>query len=209
MAHWLDKFRRELNRHVERLASINAYEAEVEWAVQKHQAAKRLLEPERLRDAPPREVYAALRQVCLNVEALPFRITRIADANDAEALCAGLCRLIETKGTAQDKMRAAAMPQLGEATLTELLCLYAPHRFVMKNRPTMAGLSRLCEVYTEPALKDMTYADYADVLAEMEKEHRAALLAKLPIEEFYLEHKCLLVCLFVARCAGKGKRLYA
>lgn len=209
MAHWLDRFRLQLGRHVERFPSAEAYKAEADWAVQKHRAAQRLLNPEHLRSARAREIYAALKEICLNVGALPFRITRIADANEAEGLRTGLCKLIETKGTAQDKMRAAALPQLGEATLTELLCLYAPHRFVMKNRPTMAGLGRLCQIYAEPDLRDMSYADYADLVAAMEKEHREAVLAKLRIEDFYLKHKCLLVCLFIARHGGKGKRVYA
>ena len=208
MAHWLDSFQKRLTRYVSRFSSPEAYLAEVDWAVQKHQVALRLLGPEHLEQMQPSEVYAALREVCLNVAALPFRITRIADANEADRLRIGIQKLISTKGTARDKMRAAALPQLGEATLTELLCLYAPHRFYMRNRPTMAGIVRLCEIYTEPHLREMTYSDYADLLAEMEKLHRGALLSKLPIEELYLRHKCLLVCLFISQHGGKGKRPY-
>ena len=209
MAHWLDNFRSRLQRHVSRFATAQAYQDDVDWAVQKHLAARRLLAPEAIENAAPRELYGALREVCLNVGALPFRATRIADANAVEQVRMGLCRLITTKGTAEDKMRAAALPQFGEATLTELLCVYAPHRFVMRNRATMGGIVRLCEVYSEPHLREMPYEDFADLTVELEKELRAALLAKLPMEDFYLSHKCLLVCLFLAQHAGKGKRPYA
>ena len=208
MAHWLDNFRGRLERYVATMATPEAYQADVAWAVDKHKLAKQLLAPEAILAASQRELYDALKQVCLNIEALPFRATRIADANETDRLRNGLYKLISTKGTAADKMRAAAIRQFGEATLTELLCLYAPQRFVMKNRPTMAGLAKLCELYPESHLRDMAYAEFGDLVREMEKEHRAALLAKLPMEDFYLQHKCLLICLFLARHAGKGKRPY-
>lgn len=211
MAHWLDEFHRAIERHVPRFATPEDYRGHVQWAVDKHHAARELLAPEHIAKADAHTVYATLKQVCLNVEALPFRITRIADANVAEDIRLGLSKLIATKGTADDKMHAAALPQFGQATLTELLCIYDPHRFVMRSRPTVRGLVKLCGIYTEEHLRDMTYSDYADVVGQMEKVYRQALLAKLDMAEFYLRHKCLLVCLLLTQHAGRGarKRPYA
>ena len=209
MPHWLETFQRRAEVYARALAAPEAYRAEVDWAVKKHQAARRLLAPDALDQAAPRDIYDALRQVCLNVEALPFRMTRIADSNEADRVRDGLRRLVTTKGTAEDKMRAAGLRQFGEATLTEILCMYAPQRFVMRSRPVMRGIVRLCELYTERHLRDMTYSEYADLVGQMEKVYRTALLAANDVEEFYLAHKCLLVCLFLAQHAGKGKRPYA
>ena len=209
MAHWLDEFRRRLELHAQAFDAPEAYRADVQWAVEKHGAAERVLAPDALDQASPRDIYDGLREICLNVEALPFRITRIADANEAGRLRDGLMKLVTTKGEAEDKMRSAGLRQFGEATLTEILCMYAPHRFVMRSRPVMRGIVRLCELYTERHLRDMTYSEYADLVGQMEKVYRTALLAANDVEEFYLAHKCLLVCLFLAQQAGKGKRPYA
>ncbi len=208
MPDWLDNFRRRAQRFAERFDSADAYRAHVAWAIEKHQAALRLFAPDALESASPRDIYDALKQVCLNVEALPFRITRIADANEADALRVGLQRLITTKGTGEDKMRAAGLRQLGEATLTELLCVYAPARFVMRSRPVLKGLVKLCELYTERHLRDMRYQEYADLVRELEKAFRQVLLGRLDAEEFYLPHKCLLACVFLAEQSSKGKRPY-
>ncbi len=209
MPQWLDNFQQTAQRHAAAFASPEAYRQHAAWAVDKCRTAQALLTLSALEAASPRDIYDALKRICLNVEALPFRITRIADSNEADRLRGGLLKLATTKGTAQDKMRAAGLRQFGEATLTEILCMHQPQRFVMRSRPVMKGLVKLCELYTERHLRDMTYAEYEDLLREMEKVYRRAILARLDVEEFYIEHKCLLVCLFLAEHSGKGKRPYA
>ena len=209
MPHWLDDLRSRLNEYAHAFESPEAYQAHADWAVQKHRSARAFLTADALDRASPREIYDALKQICLNVEALPFRIARIADANEADRLRMGLLKLATTKGTAEDKMRAAGLRQFGEATLTEILCIYAPRTFVMRSRPVMKGITKLCELYSERHLRDMAYREFADLVGEMEKVQREVLLSRLRMEDFYLDHKCLLICLFLAEHAGKGKRPYA
>ncbi len=157
------------------------------WVPELGERAAELLDPARLRARPPEMVYDDLRQ--LGVAQCPIRLTNLGRANDAERIVASLLRLLETPGGFAEKYRAAKFPQAGLVTITELLCVARPGRFVCRNAAFTRALAKVAPFYSYAALNEMGYEEFLDVcrvLAERLTRFPASPVAALAARWRYL-----------------------
>lgn len=162
MADWRSLLARELTgRFGEDLAGL---QEPCSWVPQLAQNAVRLLEPAALRAMPPAEVYDRLR--ALGVPQCPIRIAHLGRVNDAERIVDALLKLLETPGGLMEKFRAAKFPQAGMVTLTELLCVARPLRFVCRNALFTRALAKIIPLYSARALEELPYEEFLDICRE-------------------------------------------
>ena len=163
MGDWCKLLERELQRRFgDDLAGIAEKCA---WVPELAGRAALLLDPPRLRAMPAQEVYSAL--AALGVPECPIRIAHIGRVNDAERIVEALLRLLETPGDFEEKYRAAKFPQAGSVTLTELLCVARPLRFVCRNTAFTRELAKIVPLYSARALQELPYTEFLDICREL------------------------------------------
>ena len=131
------------------------------WATELGARAAELLDPARLRARPPEAVYDDLRR--LGVPQCPIRLANLGRVNDAERIVASLLKLLETPGGFVEKYRAAKFPQAGLVTITELLCVARPARFICRSASFTRALAKVTPFYGYAALCEMGYEEFLDV----------------------------------------------
>lgn len=162
MADWCDLIRAELAlRFGEDLAGI---ETACAWVPELAQKAEIILAPARLRERPPQEVYADLRE--LGVPQCPIRIAHLGRVNDSGRITEALLKLLETPGELEEKYRAAKFPQAGIVTITELLCVARPLRFICRNTLFTRALAKIVPLYSARALEELPYPEFLDICRE-------------------------------------------
>lgn len=162
MATWCDLIRAELaSRFGDDLAGIAEHCA---WVPELAAKAEEILNPARLRALAPQEVYASLRE--LGVPQCPIRIAHLGRVNDAERIIDALLKLLETPGDLEEKYRAAKFPQAGIVTITELLCVARPLRFICRNTAFTRALAKIVPLYSARALEELPYQEFLDICRE-------------------------------------------
>ena len=160
------------------------------WVEEYSLAARRLLSPENLADMPPHEIYAALDS--LNVPKCQVRMTNLGRVNQAGDVVSGIAALLREPGDFAEKYRAGKIPQAGIVTLTQILSLARPHRFVIRNAPFTRALAKQIPLYTARALGELGYEEFLDICRELVRvtEER---LAPLGLRDWVREYRFLLL----------------
>ena len=173
MAAWEDLFRRELCRRFGEPVVVAEFRRRFSWVIEFHEQAARVLNPEYLQSMPAQSVYAELK--ALTISECPIRVTNLGRANSAQQVVDSLVRLLVTQGSFEEKYRAAKFPQAGMVTLTEILCVARPHRFICRNTAFTRELSKVVPFYTKKALDELAYAEFLDICRELVKIMKAYL----------------------------------
>lgn len=177
MAEWTDALMDLVDRKTAGLDAAGL-DARWRWADDLGARAEAALEPEKLRALPPAEIYGLLRE--LGIPQCPIRIANLGRTNEAEHIVASLLKLLETPGGFAEKYRAAKFPQAGMATITELLCVARPRRFICRNTAFTRALAKVTPFYGYAALNEMGYEEFLDicrVLADKLGEYPVPVLA--------------------------------
>lgn len=137
------------------------------WVEDLSRRAAAALSPEALAAAQPEEIYRTLDG--LNVPGCRIRMTNLGRMNQAEEVVAGVRRLLEAPGDFAVKYRAGKIPQAGVVTLTEILSLARPHRFVIRNAAFTRALAKQVPFYSKRALDELGYEEFLDICRELAK----------------------------------------
>lgn len=172
-AAWGDLHRRKLAARWGEAPAAEAVREDVGWVEALHQQAAGLLCPEALRARPAHEIYGDLK--ALQVPGCRLSLVKLGKANEAEAVVAAILRLLETPGHLAEKFHAAKIPQTGMASLTELLCLAKPARFMLRNTAVLRGLAAVVPFYSRRALAELEYEDFLDICRELARVQEALL----------------------------------
>lgn len=162
MADWRELLAQELTARFG--VDLSGVEQHCSWVPQLAVSAAELLAPASLRVMPPAEVYDRLR--ALGIPQCPIRIAHLGRVNDAERIVEALLRLLETPGGIDEKFRAAKFPQAGIVTLTELLCVARPLRFICRNTLFTRALAKIIPLYSARALGELPYEEFLDICRE-------------------------------------------
>jgi hypothetical protein len=164
---WSDDFLKFLQNRFGVEPKREEIETRFAWVGELHAQARELLAPENLRAIPPHEVYARLK--ALNVPHCPIRITNLGRVNEAEKVVESLLKLLETQGGFEEKYRAAKIGQTGVVTISEILCVYRPMRFVLRNTAFTKAAAKVVPLYTKRALDELPYNEFLDTCGELAK----------------------------------------
>jgi len=138
----------------------------------------------------PPAVYARLRT--LSVPRCPIRITNLGRENQAAGVADALLRLLETPGEFEEKYRAAKIPQAGVVTITEILCVAKPMRFVLRNTRFTKALAKVIPFYTPRGLDELAYEDFLTLCRELARVLETALAA-VGLGDWARTHRFLLL----------------
>lgn len=167
-----------------------AFLAKYGWVEEYSRKALELLSPGRLASTPPHEIYAALDS--LNVPKCQVRMTNLGRMNQADEVVEAIGALLSQPGDFARKYRAGKIPQAGVVTLTQILSLARPHRFVIRNAPFTRALARRIPFYSAKALDELGYEEFLDICRELAKavEERARPLG---LAAWAADHRFLLL----------------
>ena len=177
MAAWEDLFRDELCRRFGAPVAAEEFNDRFSWVMEFHERAIKVLNPEYLQSMPAQNVYAELK--ALTIPQCPIRLTNLGRANSAQQVVDSLVRLLVTPGSFQEKYRAAKFPQAGIVTLTEILCVARPHRFVCRNTAFTRALTRVVPFYSRKALDELAYSEFLDICEELVKIMKDYLMPEI------------------------------
>ena len=189
MPAWSDLFA----RHLEKLLAgmdRDAFLTRFGWVEEYSRVAEKILSPENLAALPPQEIYAALDS--LNVPGCQVRMTNLGRVNQASEVVTGISALLAKPGDFAAKYRAGKIPQAGVVTLTQILSLARPHRFVIRNAPFTRALAKQVPFYTTRALGELGYEEFLDICRELCRVLEARLKT-LGLEEWVVRHRFLLL----------------
>lgn len=160
------------------------------WVEEYSARATEALSPERLAATPPEDIYRLLDG--LNVPGCQVRMTNLGRMNQAGEVVDGIRRLLEAPGDFAVKYRAGKIPQAGVVTLTEILSLARPHRFVIRNAPFTRALAKQVPFYTKRALDELGYEEFLDICRELARVVEEKL-KPLGLAEWAKERRFLLL----------------
>lgn len=167
MAEWSDLFRKELvTKFGEQVDAVD-FMQRFSWVREFSVRAARILEPEYLKSMPPQDIYQELSM--LTIPECPIRMTNLGRANSAEKVVDSLVKLLTVQGGFAEKYSAAKFPQAGLVTLTEILCICRPHRFICRNTAFTRALVRVVPFYSKKALDELEYSEFLDICTELTK----------------------------------------
>lgn len=189
MASWSDLFARYLEQLLSGLGHDD-FLARFGWVADYSHRTAELLSPENLSSLPPHEIYATLDS--LNVPQCQVRMTNLGRVNQASEVVSSIAALLSQPGDFAEKYRAGKIPQAGVVTLTQILSLARPHRFVIRNAPFTRALSKQIPFYTVKALNELGYEEFLDICRELTKVVEARL-KPLGLGEWVAEHRFLLL----------------
>jgi hypothetical protein len=195
MPEWTELFERHLGALLAGL-DRDAFLSRFGWVEEYSRRASELLSPERLASTPPEGVYAALDS--LNVPGCAVRMTNLGRLNQAEAVVAGIRKLLETPGDFAEKYRAGKIPQAGIVALSQILCLARPDRFAIRNAAFTRALAGQVPFYTPRALDELGYEEYLDLCRELTRP-LAAGLKGLGLAEWAAARRFLLLYALLTR----------
>lgn len=135
------------------------------WVLEFHEKAEEVLNTEYLCSMPAQDVYKELKS--LTIPQCPIRVTNLGRANSAEKVVDSLLKLLNTQGGFEEKYRAAKFPQAGLVTITEILCVARPHRFICRNTAFTRALAGVVPFYTKKALDELPYPEFFDICSEL------------------------------------------
>ncbi len=160
------------------------------WVEEYSRRAAACLAPEHLDQTRPEEIYATLDS--LKVPGCQVRMTNLGRLNQAEEVVDGIKRLLAQPGDFAVKYRAGKIPQAGVVTLTEILSLARPHRFVIRNAPFTRALAKVTPFYSKKALDELGYEEFLDICRELSRSIETKLKA-LGLAEWAKEKRFLLL----------------
>ncbi len=163
--NWSDDFRRFLHKQWGATPDAEALQEQYAWVTELHLKARELLAPAALRAFSPPEVYQRL--LTLSVPRCPIRVANLGRENQASEIVEALVRLMETPGGFEAKFAAAKIRQTGVVTLTELLCVAKPVRFMLRNTRLTRAAARVIPLYTARGLNEIEYEDFLDLCREL------------------------------------------
>ncbi len=167
MAEWADLFKDELVCKYGERVDAPAFKQRFEWVLAFSERAKTVLAVEHLQSMAAPEVYKELK--ALTIPECPIRLTNLGRANSAQQVVEALVRLLATPGGFEAKYRAAKFPQAGVVTISEILCVSRPHRFICRNRAFSRALAQVVPFYSVKALEELGYSEFMDICSELVK----------------------------------------
>ncbi len=167
MANWSDLFLSQLTQTFGQAPDAKEILQRFAWVDELYATGKELLIPETLEEMPAHEVYEKLRQ--LSFPGCPIRITNLGRMNNAQGVRDAVVRLLKTPGDFEEKYRAAKIAQTGIVTITELLCVARPMRFVLRNTAFTRALAKVAPFYTAKGLSELPYPEFLDLCMELAK----------------------------------------
>ncbi len=163
MSKWTELMIKELvNKFGDNFAEI---EQKCAWIVPISAKAGEILNPDYLRSIQPQEVYEKIAE--LGISECPIKATNLGRMNNAEKIVESLIKLLETPGGFAEKYRAAKFPQAGVVTITELLCIARPLRFICRNTAFTREFAKIIPLYTKKALDELPYEEFLDLCGEL------------------------------------------
>jgi len=135
------------------------------WVETLHQKAVLILDPTRMEEMDPTEIYHEIEE--LSVPECAIRVTNLGRMNQAADVVESLIRLMKTQGGFDAKYRAAKIPQAGVVTVSELLCLAKPHRFFIRNTAFTKALAKVVPFYSKRGLDELAYNDLLDIVKQL------------------------------------------
>lgn len=190
MGHWRDLFVDFLKERFGEVPEAGSFQERFSWVSEGHARARTLLTPETLQSMPPEEVYACLKS--LAVPACPIRLTNLGKVNEAAGVVEMLVKLLTVPGNFREKYRAAKIPQTGVVTITELLSVAKPMRFVLRNAMMTRALAKVVPLYQRRELEELSYEDFMDICSELAKVLQE-YLTPAGLAEWAKEHRYLLL----------------
>ncbi len=160
------------------------------WVEEMSKKALSILSPESLASTPPENIYAALDSI--NVPGCQVRMTNLGRVNQAADVMEGIQKLLSAPGDFAVKYRAGKIPQAGIVTLTQILSLARPHRFIIRNAAVTKALAKVVPLYNVRALGELGYEDFLDICRELGKVVEAEL-KPLGLTEWAKEYRFLLL----------------
>ena len=165
MADWADLFRNELVDRFGEKVDAAEFNERFSWVLKFYERAAEVLNPEYLQSMPAPEIYKELK--VLTIPECPIRVTNLGRANSAQKVVDSLVKLLTTQGGFQEKYDAAKFPQAGLVTITEILCVCRPHRFICRNTALTKALTRVVPFYSKKALDELHYEEFFDICTEL------------------------------------------
>lgn len=194
MPSWSDAFAAHLDTLLRDL-DHDAFLARYGWVEEFSKRAQEALSPESLQSRPPEAIYAALD--ALRVPGCHIRMTNLGRVNQAEEVVLGIAALLRAPGDFAVKYRAGKIPQAGVVTLTEILSLTRPHRFIIRNAAFTKALARRIPFYSVKALDELGYEEFLDICRELAKVTEARL-KELGLAAWAAEYRFLLLYALLA-----------
>ena len=167
MADWSALFQSYLEDKFGKEVDIEEFCLRFSWVEEFYERAKKILDVEYLQSMPPQDIYKELK--CLTIPQCPIRMTNLGRANSAEKVVSSLVKLLTAQGGFAEKYRAAKFPQAGLVTITEILCVARPHRFICRNTAFTRALAKVVPFYTKKALDELPYQEFLDICTELVK----------------------------------------
>lgn len=171
MPKWSDTFVGILEERFGANPSREDLLSEFAWVEELHRKAGENLSPEALENAEPHEIYSRLKE--LSLPKFPLRLTNLGRENQAGDVAEMVRRLLLTKGGYREKLGAAKVPQAGVVTLTGILCLCRPHRFLLRSTAFTRGAAKAIPLYGLRALNELSYEDFFDLCTELARVQTA------------------------------------
>lgn len=163
MSDWTALLKQELcNKLGDNLQLI---EEKCGWVPEIAEKAKVMLTPEFLSSISPEEVYNHIKE--LGISQCPIKLTNLGRVNDAQRVVDSLLKLLSTPGGLSEKYRAAKFPQAGIVTITELLCVARPLRFICRNTAFTREFAKIIPLYSKKALDELPYEEFLDLCREL------------------------------------------
>ncbi len=167
MADWADLYKNELTSKYGKTVNASEFTERFSWVLDFHDKASIVLNPEYLSSMPAPDIYKELK--ALTIPQCPIRMTNLGRANSADKVVDSLIKLLTTQGGFEEKYSAAKFPQAGMVTITEILCVARPHRFICRNTAFSKALTRVVPFYTKKALDELHYQEFLDICSELVK----------------------------------------
>jgi hypothetical protein len=202
MADWGDAYRAWLDKRHGTPPDAEAFRARFAWMEALHEKAVALLSEQALAALPPPEVYARLRE--LSVPRCPIRVANLGRVNDAAGVVESLRRLVTARGDFEEKLRAAKIPQAGRVTIGELLAVWKPHRFPLRNTALHRAAAAVVPFYTRRGLEELPDREFLDLARELTRIQEAWLTGA-GLETWAAEYRFLLLYAILTEPAG-GRR---
>lgn len=160
------------------------------WVGEYARRAAAALSPEALERSRPEEVYATLDD--LNMPGCRVRMTNLGRVNQAAEVVEGIRRLLVQPGDFAVKYRAGKIPQAGVVTLTQILSLARPQRFVIRNAKFTRALAKHVPFYSPRALDELGYEEFLDICREISRVVEVNL-KPFGLSDWAREHRFLLL----------------
>lgn len=166
------------------------------WVEEMSARALAALSPESLASTPPESIYATLDSI--NVPGCQVRMTNLGRVNQASDVIEGIQKLLSAPGDFAVKYRAGKIPQAGIVTLTQILSLARPHRFIIRNAAFTRALAKVVPLYSVRALGELGYEEFLDICRELAKVVEAELKT-LGLADWAREYRFLLLYALLVR----------